>query len=318
MLFFQNVSVSTTSNHPLQPTKRAYYWSGILMVFGAAFCFALKGIFIKLAYQEQVDTISILALRMVFALPVYVLIAFHLSRQPNAVAFDGRSLTLVAGLGILGYYVSSYLDFYSLNYISASMERVLLFVYPTFVLLINFLFRKKQITSLQLLALLLTYVGILITFVENIDSSQQKNLFLGAFFVVSSGFTFAFYLVGSDSVIPRFGSEKFTTFAMIAATVPTLLHCWVANGFDLFRFSPKVYFIGLTMAFVSTIIPTFMLAEGIKRVGSANASIAGSIGPIFTIVLATLFLGETISLLQIMGTMLVLLGVFLIGWKGKK
>jgi len=302
----------------ISPKPQTYYWTGALLVFGSAFCFALKGIFIKMAYQYGIDTISLLTLRMVFSAPIFGFVAFRLSKQATNVGLKYPQWLWVAMLGIWGYYVSSYFNFLGFNYITAGMERVLLFTYPTFVVLINALLGKRKINAIQIVALLLTYAGILVAFLQNINSAQQKDLFWGAFWVVLSGFTYALYLIGSDGIIPKVGPQKFTAYAMLAASAATVLHCAIANGLDLFHFVPQVYWIGIAMAIFVTAIPTFMLSEGIKRLGSSNASIINSIGPVFTIVLATTILGEAISGGQVVGTFLVLLGVLLIGWKGKK
>ncbi|MFD1142766.1 DMT family transporter [Larkinella insperata] len=302
---------------PLTAT-RIRYWIGALLVFLAAFCFALKGILIKLTYQYPIDAISLLTLRMVFALPFYIGIAIWLSYRLPPVRLSAQNWLKLSLLGITGYYIASYLNFLGLVYITASLERILLFVYPTFVLLLGTVFLHRNVNRLQVLALGLTYAGIMLAFVPNISSGQQKDVFLGAFWVVLSGLVYAVYLVGSDTMIAQIGSQRYTCYAMIAATVVTVLQCAAANGLDLFRFPARVYQMALVMAILVTVIPTFLMAEGIKRIGSGNTSIVASIGPIFTIILATTFLNETISLSQLLGTLLVLLGVFLIGWKGRR
>ncbi|GAB3323234.1 DMT family transporter [Larkinella ripae] len=304
-------TVPTTSN-------RIRYWIGALLVFLAAFCFALKGVLIKLAYQYRIDTISLLTLRMVFALPFYVAIAFYLTRRLPPAGLSATNWLKLGMLGITGYYIASFLNFLGLVYITASLERILLFVYPTFVLLLGMILYGRKVNRLQILALLLTYAGIVVAFVPNINSGQQKDVFLGAFWVVLSGLVYAVYLVGSDSMIARVGAQRYTCYAMITATAVTVLHCALVNGLNLFHYPAPVYWLALVMAVLVTVIPTFMIAEGIKRIGSGNASIVASIGPIFTIVLATTFLDETISFSQFGGTLLVLFGVFLIGWKGRK
>ncbi|RIV22272.1 DMT family transporter [Fibrisoma montanum] len=316
-------------NVPAETSTTGFsYWLGALFVFLAAFCFAMKGILIKLAYQYHIDSITLLTLRMLFALPFYIGIALNLSRQAAGQSAGGSSsvmgkLTLrqwatLAMLGITGYYLASFFNFLGLVYITAGLERILLFVYPTFVLLMNAVGFGRRITRLQVLALALTYAGILIAFIGNIETSAQKNVALGALWVILSGLVYAIYLVGSDSMISLVGSQRYTCYAMMAATVPTVLHCAAANGLQLTGYPLAVYGLALAMALFVTVIPTFMIAEGIKRVGSGNASIVASVGPIFTIVLATTVLNETISVAQIFGTLLVLTGVFLISWRGKR
>lgn len=320
------VNIATTAPGPAVAQQR--YWVGAGLVLVSAFCFALKGIFIKTAYQFGIDTISLLTLRMLFALPFYVLILLNLGRvsaiqqrhKPVSVShkLTFRQWLAVAGCGITGYYFASYFNFLGLVYITAGLERILLFTYPTFVLFLNATFMRRRITRLQWLALGLTYTGILVAFAGNIQSTQQQNVFWGAFWVILSGLVYAVYLVGSDKLIAQVGSQRFTCYAMLAATVPTILHCAVQNGLNLSHFPAPVYGLAFGMAVVSTVIPTLLVAEGIRRVGSGNASIINSIGPVFTILLATTLLHEVFSVWQILGTMLVLGGVFLIGWRGKK
>lgn len=298
-------------------SARLQYWFGASLVFLAAFCFAMKGILIKLAYQYPIDAISLLTLRMLFALPFYIGISIHLARKQPPVHLTLKQWATLAMLGVTGYYFASFFNFLGLVYITASLERILLFVYPTFVLLMNAFGFGRRVTRLQLAALALTYAGILLAFWGNVESSVQKNVALGAFWVILSGLVYAIYLVGSDRVITWVGSQRYTCYAMMAATIPTVLHCALQNGLHLASYPTAIYGLGLCMAIFVTVIPTFMIAEGIKRVGSGNASIIASVGPIFTIILSTTVLHETISQAQIAGTLLVLLGVFLIGWRGK-
>jgi drug/metabolite transporter (DMT)-like permease len=313
-----NAWLLLTSFEQYMTQTSSRYWLGAFLVFLAAFWFACKGILIKLAYQYQIDSISLLTLRMLFALPFYIGILLNLSRRQLPVQLTGRQWIALATFGITGYYFASFFNFLGLVYITASLERILLFVYPTFVLLMNAVGFGRRVTKLQLVALLLTYAGILLAFWGNIETSAQKNVAWGAFWVILSGLVYAVYLVGSDQLIPLVGAQRYTCYAMIAATVPTVLHCAAQNGLHLGGYPMPVYALGLGMGIFVTVIPTFMIAEGIKQVGSGNASIIASIGPIFTIILSTTILHETISIEQIIGTLLVLAGVFLIGWRGKK
>ncbi|HEX9959077.1 MAG TPA: DMT family transporter, partial [Fibrella sp.] len=276
-----------------QTSPRTRYWIGAGCVFVAAFCFALKGIMIKLAYRYGIDALSLLTLRMLFSLPFYAGTLLWLSRRLPPAQMTSTHWLLVALLGITGYYAASYLNFLGLIYIDASLERVLLFTYPTFVLLLHVFLLKRRVVWVQWLALGLTYSGILLTFLPYlIRGNPQANLWLGTFWVVLSGLVYAVYLVGSDSMIARLGAQRYTCYAMLAATIPTVTHHAIANGLRLSNFPLPVYGIGLSMALVNTVIPTFLIAEGIKRVGSGNTSIIGRIGPIFTILLASSVLGE--------------------------
>lgn len=309
------------STHTLVPERpHSYHWVGAFMVLVAAFCFACKGILIKLAYEHYpVDAIALLALRMGFSLPFYLGIAWRLSKSTPKTRLSLREWLLLCGVGLTGYYLASYLNFLGLVYITASLERVLLFVYPTFVLLMGVVVFGRKIKPMQYGALALTYLGIAIAFIPNINSDEQKDLFLGAFWVIASGLVYAVYLVGSDTFIARIGSQKFTCYAMIAATLPTVAHGFIEHGFaQMASYPAGVYLITGVMAVFVTVLPSFLLAEGIKRIGSGNASILASIGPIFTIVLASVVLGEHIGLVQGAGTLIVLAGVVWIGWKGQK
>jgi drug/metabolite transporter (DMT)-like permease len=186
-------------------------------------------------------------------------------------------------------------------------------------LLIHVFLLKRRVAKLQWGALALTYLGIMLAFLPHLRSGEpQPAMWLGTLLVILSGLVYAVYLVGSDSMIARLGPQRYTCYALLAATVPTVMHQAIANGLDLSRFPLPVYLIGLSMALVNTVIPTFLMAEGIRRVGAGNTSIIGSVGPIFTILLASSVLGEHITAWQLIGTALVLTGVFLIGWKGKR
>ena len=302
----------------MQQTNRTRFWLGIFLVFLAAFCFATKGILIKLAYQYPIDTISLLTLRMLFALPFYVGIVLNLARQKPPMQLTTRQWATLFLLGITGYYAASFFNFLGLVYITASLERILLFTYPTFVLLLNAIGFGRRVSRVQMLALGLTYAGILLAFVGNVGATVQKDVILGAFWVILSGLVYAVYLVGSDRMIARIGSQRFTCYAMMAATVPTVIHCALQNGLSLANYPMPVYTLGLGMGIFVTVVPTLMLAEGIKRIGSGNASIVGSVGPVFTIALSATVLNEVVSREQIIGTLLVLGGVLLIGWRGSQ
>jgi drug/metabolite transporter (DMT)-like permease len=300
-------------------TNQQRFWIGAVMMLIGAFLFALKGVFIKTCYKYGVDTITVLAWRMLSSAPLYVATLFwDKQKRPDAEPISTKQWLTILWLGFIGYYVSAFLNFHGLHFITASLERVVLFVYPTFVLLINRFYFQKPITWLQVVALLITYTGIFIAFQENLHASQQVNIMLGVGLVVASGLTYAFYMVGGDQLIPKVGIWRFTSLSMLVAAVMMLIHAWVVNGKNFLQAPQPVIMICCVMGVVSTFIPTLLYAEGIKRVGSTNASILGSIGPIFTIILASTFLDEDISAIQILGTFIVLVGVFLIGFKGKK
>lgn len=285
---------------------------GALVFLGAIF-FSSKAVIVKLAYQYPVDSISLLTLRFLFALPVYLLIhAFSKKSRRKYGPISRRDGWKVLLYGILGYYLASLLDFLGLQYITASMERLILFLYPTIVVLASAFFFRARITRAQILALLLTYIGIGMAFWEGLHLSGQENFALGGLLVFLCSICYAFYLLGSGELIPRLGTIRFTTMALTASSITVLLHHLIFYQWDLFGFPGQVYALAILMALVATVLPTFLVSEGIRLIGASNASIVGSVGPISTIVLAYIFLEERLGVLQLIGTVIVISGVLLV------
>jgi drug/metabolite transporter (DMT)-like permease len=297
--------------------SRTRYLLGVLILMVANMGFSTKAVIIKLMYQYHVDTFGVIALRMLLSMPVYLAIAIYLARQKDNVPLTKKELLSIAGLGILSYYISSMLDFLGLQYISAGVERLILFTYPTMVLLLSAFFFNKKITPPQYIAMILTYIGVAIAYVAEKGLGDQKNIVLGASLIFICAFTYSFFVVGTGELVKRFGSIKFTCYAMLAATIPTLIQSYVHNGMDIFHYPKEVYNLAIWMAVVATVFPTFMIVEGIRLVGANNSGIIGFVGPVWTIFLANWLLGEPITLMQSVGTAIVLAGVFLISWKGK-
>lgn len=302
--------------------RRSYshFVGGIAICFLGAICFSTKAIFVKLAFRDtDVDAVTLLALRMLFALPFFVVSAFLSSKQRGNVRFTPAQWLGVAVVGCLGYYVASLLDFLGLQYISAGMERLILFIYPTLVLLMSAVIFKVRIKMQQWLALLITYVGMFIAFVgEASFQADNENFYTGAILIFICAVTFAMYIVGSGRLIPVLGAAKFNSYAMSFAALAVLTHFAITSDKSLLGQSTTVYFYSICMAIVSTVIPSYLISEGIKRVGSGNAAIVGSIGPVSTIVQAYFFLYEPIHLMQVIGTALILAGVLMIGNKKQK
>lgn len=297
---------------------RARFLLGVGILVLANIGFSSKAVIIKLMYRYDVDTYSVIALRMFFSLPFYVAIAWWLNQREKNIKLTTREWLSVSGLGILSYYISSTLDFLGLQYVTAGMERLTLYLYPTIVLILSAVFFKKKITPPQYLAIGLTYLGILLAFVAEHGVGEQKNAWLGSALVFSAACTYSVYVVLTGEYVHKIGSAKFTCYAMIAATVPALIQSARHNGMDIFNYPMPVYGLTAYMVLVATVIPTFMIVEGIRLVGANNSGIIGAVGPVSMIGLAYIFLGEQISALQLLGTAIVLVGVLLITWKGKK
>ena len=293
---------------------------GVIIALLGAIMFSTKAVFVKLAYQHDIDSVTLLMFRMLFALPFYIVIAFISSKQKNEYQLTRKDFQSILLLGIAGYYLASFLDFQGLQYISASLERLMLFTYPTIVVLIGVFFFKEKITRNQIIALVLTYIGIAIVFLGNEDSSiTSSNLVLGSVYVLGCAISYSIYLVGSGQIIPKLGTWKYTSYVLIVACVFVILHYLIANqGIGNLDFPREVYIYAFLMATISTVIPTLLISEGIRLIGASNASIVGSVGPVSTIILAYIFLGERLTLIQMIVGVLVLGGVLLISMQKKE
>jgi drug/metabolite transporter (DMT)-like permease len=297
---------------------RSYFLEGILIGLAGAICFSTKAIFVKLAYRDTViEPAALLALRMIFALPFFLVSAFLSSRKPDNIKFTNVQWLSVAALGLLGYYISSLLDFVGLEYVSAGIERLILFVYPTLVLLFSAVIFRIRVSRHQWLAVAITYIGLtLALFGEiHIKLNFTDHFYLGVVSIFGCAITYALYIVGSGQLIPLVGASKFNSYAMSFACAAVLLHYFASANESLLNFSASVYGYSIGMALISTVIPSYLISEGIKRIGSDNAAIVASVGPVSTILQAYIFLGEPILGWQIAGTVLILTGVFIISRK---
>ncbi len=282
---------------------------GVGLVALSAVAFSAKAVMAKLAYRHGVDALTVLGLRMGFALPFYLAVLMaRARREPRPLT--RRELLSVVALGLLGYYLSSLFDFMGLEYITAGLERLILFVYPTLVAIFEALLFGKRLTRLQVFALGVTYAGIAVVFQSEIGFAG-KDVLLGSGLVFACAITYASYLVGGGRLIPRIGAERFTALALSVSALAVLGHA-AAAGRAFWGLPRPVYVLGLWLAIVATVLPTFMLAEGIRRIGPGPAAIAGMIGPVSTLVLAYVFLGEPVLPLQVLGATLVLAGATLV------
>jgi drug/metabolite transporter (DMT)-like permease len=299
--------------------KSSYFIGGVVIALLGAVCFSTKAIFVKLAYREtDVEAVTLLAMRMVFSLPFFLVSAFVSSSKTDNVKFTFKQWIGVALVGCLGYYISSLLDFLGLQFVSAGIERLILFIYPTLVLLISALIFKIKIKPQQWLALIITYVGLMIAFWGEVKfDNSYPDFYKGALYIFICAITYALYIVGSGRLIPHVGASKFNSYAMTFACIAVLLHFFIFSDDSLFHLAPAVYVYSIMMAIIGTVIPSYLVTEGIKRIGSDNAAIVGSVGPVSTILQAFIFLSEPIIALQILGTVFILVGVLIISRKKK-
>lgn len=291
--------------------------TGFVITLAGAILFSTKAIIVKLAFgSTHTDALTLLTLRMVFSLPFYAAAAFWVSGRKDNVRMTRPEWLSVTALGVCGYYLSSLFDFIGLQYISAGLERLILFLYPSFAVFIGVYFFKQTIAGIQKVALLLTYTGIAIAYFGELTiDAGNPNFYLGSFMVFVCAITYSIYIAGSGKVIPRIGANKFTAYAMLAATAGIFIHFAIAGNVRTLKTSKELWTYGLSLAVISTVLPSFMVSQGLKRIGANNVAIISGIGPVSTILQAHFFLNERIFFEQIIGTGLVVAGVLLIGWK---
>lgn len=289
---------------------------GALLVLTAAVCFSAKAVLVKLTYGAVpgIDPVTIMAGRVAFGLPCFLLAALWSARQSRA---RRRPLSAgewagVAGLGILGYYLSSLLDTAGLAYISAGLERLILFVYPTLVVVMGALLSRRFPGPATVGALALTYAGVAVAFREQLGAAGP-DLVRGAALVFGAALSFAAFTLGSAVLVRRIGSGRFTAYAMSVSGLATAVHYLLSGAPSPAALPPDAVALCAVMALFSTVIPAFLANAGIRRVGPGPAAILGSVGPVATLGLAAAVLGEAVTPAQGAGAALVIAGVLLVG-----
>jgi drug/metabolite transporter (DMT)-like permease len=292
----------------MSPTQK-----GILFTVIGAICFSAKAIFVKLAYLSfDVSDISLLTLRYLFALPIFMVIAIIRYRNDKIESMSSKSWLMLVFAAVMGYYLASWFDFSGLKYIPASIERVILFTYPTLVVIFSCLFFRKKISRKTIYALIICYAGILIIAVEPRFFSGE-NFALGATLIFLSSITYALYLVFSGELSQKLGSVNANALGMIFSSLFVFLHMGFLSDESITGLPLTIYLYGFAIAIISTVIPTFLMMEGIRLLGANRASIIGSLGPVSTIIMGYLFLGERLTVQELLGSVLIMAGVFLIG-----
>ncbi|WP_431160206.1 DMT family transporter [Flagellimonas beolgyonensis] len=290
---------------------------GIIYGILGVVLFSSKAVMVKLAYEYEVETLDLLLFRMLFSLPFYLFILFLFRKKKPSVEITLKDYAWLFLFGFVGYYLASYFDFLGLNYIKAGLERIILFVYPTIVVFLSWLFFKQKITKVQAIAIMITYIGVVITFWSELDINGNGVL-IGGFLVLLSAITYASYLVGSGWLIPKFGVLRFTSYAMVVSTCCIGVHYLISGNFGLWEYPAAVYGYGVAMAILATLIPSFLVSAAIERLGASNFSILGSLGPVSTILLAFVFLDEKLTYWQLFGMLVVIFGVTYLSIRRKK
>jgi drug/metabolite transporter (DMT)-like permease len=273
--------------------------------------FSLKAIFVKAAYRYGVDPETLLALRMLYALPLFLLLGARAARTaPMAItAGDWRALAL---LGFLGYFASSYLDFLGLQHISAALERLILYVYPTIVVFYTAWQERRSPSPAMLFALLLCYAGVALAVAHDVHIGGTQ-VWLGGLLIFASALLYAVYLIRSAPLLVRVGSARFTAWATSAACVYAIALFLAQRPLGNLIAQPwQVQALSAAMAVFSTVLPIWLFSEAIRRLGAGPTAVIGSLGPVITMLLAWQLLGESLGVLQLAGAALVVYGVRLV------
>ena len=288
-------------------------WPGLLLATLGAIAFSGKAIIVKLAYRHGVDAVTLIMYRMLFALPLFVLLAWWAGRGKPALT--RRDRLAVLGLGFAGYYLASFLDFAGLAYISASLERLILYLTPTLVLAMGMVLFKRRVTARQLIALGVSYGGVLLVFGHEVTLAGA-HVALGAALVFASTISYATYLVYSGEEVRRLGALRLTGLATTVACVLCIAQFLVLRPLSALAVAPAVIWLSVLNATLCTVAPVLMVMMAIERIGAALAAQTGMIGPLSTILMSVLILGEPFTLWIAAGTLLVLTGIWLLAkWR---
>jgi drug/metabolite transporter (DMT)-like permease len=283
--------------------------SGLALAALGAIAFSGKAIIVKLAYRHGVDAVTLLMYRMLFSLPLFVALAWWAGRGKPPLS--RRDRVLVAGLGFSGYYLASFLDFLGLQYISASLERLILYLTPTLVLGFGALFFGHRVTSRQLLALAVSYAGVLLVFGHEVRFSGTDT-FIGAALVFGGAISYALYLVFSGEHVARLGALRLTGWATSIAALLCIAQFLVLRPLSAAEVATPVLWLSVLNALACTFAPVIMVMLAIERIGATLTAQTGMIGPLSTLLMGVWLLGEPFNTWIAAGTVLVLAGVALL------
>ena len=288
-----------------------------MLALVGALGFSAKAIFAKLAYAASpIDAITLLTFRMIFSIPFFALMIWFAGRDAGRSPISRRDWIALVWLGFIGYYLTSLLDFWGLQYISASLERLILFLNPTIVVALSAIIYRRPVTPTTIAAMVLSYSGIVIVFAHDLTVAQETTaLLIGSGLVFASAVGYAIYLVGSGEIIRRVGAARFTAYGMVISSSFVFIHFLATRPLSTLNQPAAVYWSIGGMAVFSTVVPVWLVNEAIRAMGSSRAALIGTIGPILTIGLGAILLGEAITWLQIAGALLVMCGVALVSLK---
>ncbi len=291
---------------------RRQFLIGLAIAVLGAIGFSAKAIVAKLIYRYHVDAVTLIAFRMLFSLPVFFAIAVWQMKKSPALSWSDR--WRIVGLGLVGYYLSSMLDFLGLQYISAGLERLILFLTPSFVLLISAFFLARRVKPIEWAALGVSYAGIALVFLHDLNLSGDQVL-LGSAFVLGAAIAYAIYLSQSGQLVVRLGSLRLVSYVMCISSVACIGQFFLLRPVTELNQPSAVLWLSLVNASFCTVLPVFLTMIAVKRIGAASTSQAGMIGPVSTLFLGAIFLNEPITSWQLAGTALVLGGMYLLSKK---
>ncbi len=297
--------------------QSGFYLSIILASLGAIL-FATKAIVVKFSYQYGATADVVLTLRMVFSLPIFWLAVWWNQRATLPQPLLRKDVIKVCAIGLLGYFLSSYLDFLGLHYISAGLERVILYLTPAIVLVLSKFFLKKEIDRRQYWAMAVAYLGIMMVFMHDIELNDHSAVVLGSILVFLAAVVYSVYLIFAGELVGRVGSIRLVALASASATVATCIQSLVLGADQLFVQQPEVYYFALINALFCTFMPMLFIMMAVNRIGSSLTAQAGTIGPVGTAFLGWYFLNEPVSALQLAGIAVVLIGIAILLSIGNK
>ncbi len=296
-------------------TAASYRRWGVALAIAGTLVFSFRPILVKLVYvTHPVSAVTLLFLRMAISLPFFLAVAWWLRNQEPKLS--RRDWGAIGALGFVGYYAASFLDFLGLKYVGAGVGRLILYLYPTLVLLISFFFLHRHPTRRQLGALVITYAGVALILSSQVQGGAQGKLFmLGALLVFASSLFYATYLVASAELVKRVGSMRFTAYSMAVATLPAVVQFFVLEPVSALDLPARVWLYALLLGTVTTVLPLFIQAEALKRIGAPEFALIGALGPVSVAITSALGLDEQFTALQAAGGALVIFGVLLVSIK---
>ena len=291
--------------------NRREYLVALAIAITGSILFAGKAIFIKLSYEYGASSEVLLALRMIFAFPLFWAVYLITKQHQNPQQLNRKDVYQLCWLGFSGYFLSSYLDFLGLFYISAGLERIVLYLTPAIVVLISYFFLKKPISRLQWISIIIGYLGVILAFIEDLKTNGS-NGWLGVGLVFASACLYANYLIFSGEIVKRIGSIRLVTYASSFSAICSVIQVLILAPRTILEQATQVYWFSLGNAVFCTVLPMLMIMIAVQRIGSSLTAQSGILGPVATIFMGWYFLQEKISLLQMIGLVLVIFAVWLL------